>query len=102
MTSEIIIKSKYVKRYLLPMAIDQLIDEYSQLGYEVKPQYPILSGFRADVYAQNEDNKVAIEFVGSNVTEESMSRIKRLAEEEGVSLRFIELSKIKIEQEEDD
>lgn len=101
MNSGIIIKSKYVKRYLLQMAIDQLIDEYDQMGYEVKTQYPILNGFRADVYAQDEDDKVAIEFVDNNVPEESLSRIKRLAAEGGVRLRFIELSKIKIEQEDD-
>ena len=102
MSSEMMIQYRYVKRYLLPMAMDQLIDEYIQKGFEIKPQYPILDNFRADIYAIKDDEKVAIEFVHISDSEESMQNLKQLAAEEGITLRFIDISKIQIQLKDND
>lgn len=84
------------------MAMDQLIDEYIQNGYEIKSQYPLFDDFRADLYALKDEEKVAIEFVNIPVSEELMQSIKQRAAKEGITLRFIDISKIQIQSKEND
>ena len=74
----------------------------TQKGFEIKPQYPILDNFRADIYAIKDDEKVAIEFVHISDSEESMQNLKQLAAEEGITLRFIDISKIQIQLKDND
>ena len=84
------------------MAVDQLIDEYLGKGYEIKSQYPIIGSLRVDLFAVKGNKRIAVEFVDGHTSSESLLRLKRVAEEEGFSLKLIDISKIKIEQKKDD
>ncbi len=98
MAFDMIIRNEFFKRYLLSMAIDQLTDEYTKNGYEVKAQYPLFGDIMVDLYAVKNGERVAIEFVEDNTSKELIKRIKQLATVEAISLKFINISQIKIEQ----
>ena len=97
-----VIKNKYVKKYIPLMAMEQLIEEYKKKGYELKTQYPIYGTLRVDLFAANENDKLAIEFVDEFTTKESLIRLKQIAEEEKVTIKLINISKIRLEQKKHD
>lgn len=98
MESSIVIQSKYVRKYLLLMAMEQIIDEYREKGFELKVQYPLSHNLRADLYAVKDDEKIVIEFVNGKRSEDNISRLKQITSEEGITLRVIDASTIKIEE----
>ena len=53
------------------MAMEQIVDEYKEKGYELKVQYPLSHNLRADLYAVKDDEKIAIEFVNGTTPEDS-------------------------------
>ncbi len=97
-----IIKRQYIKKYLLQMVIDQLVDDFTQKGYEVKTQYPIFSNFRADLYAVKEGNKIAVVFVDNNSPMQALNHLKQLVAADGIMLMFVDLTQITLEQILDD
>jgi len=84
------------------MAMEQIVDEYKEMGYELKVQYPLSHNLRADLYAVKNEEKIAIEFVNGKTQEDTISRLKQITSEEGITLRVIDTSSIKIEEEKDD
>ena len=100
MGSSIVIQSKYIRKYLPLMAMEQIVDEYKEKGYELKVQYPLSHNLRADLYAVKDDEKIAIEFVNGTTPEDIISRLRQITAEEGITFRVIDVSSIKIEEEE--
>ena len=96
-----IIKRQYIKKYLLQMAIDQLVDDFTQKGYEVKTQYPIFSNFRTDLYAVKEGDKIAVVFV-DNSPMQALNHLKQLVAADGINLIFVDITQITLEQTLDD
>lgn len=97
-----IIKQKYINKYLLLMAVDQLIDEFQDKGYEIKTQYPILGSLRVDVFAVKGNRKVAVEFVENGASDESLQRLRQIVSGEGITLKLINVSRIRIESKGND
>lgn len=98
MSKKMIIKKEYFKKYLFMMVEKQLLDDYRQQGFEVKTQYPISSGFRADIYAVRGEERVVVEIVDGNIHESVMERMKSSILEEGLDLKIIDISKVEIEK----
>ena len=65
-----IIKQKYISKYLLMMAVDQLFDEFQERGFEIKTQYPIIGSLRVDIFAVKGDKRIAVEFVDNQISDE--------------------------------
>lgn len=98
MSKKMIVKKKYLKKYLYMMVEEQLLDDYRQQGFEVKTQYPILADFRADIYAVRGEERVVVELVDGNIPESVMERIKSSITEEGFDLKIIDISKVELEK----
>ena len=98
MSKKMIIKKEYFKKYLYLMVEEQLLDDYRQQGFEVKPQYPISAGFRADIYAVRGKERVVVELVDGKIPESVMERMKSSIKEEGLDLKIIDISKVDFEK----
>ena len=97
-----VIQSKYVRKYLPLMAMEQIVDEYRERGFELKVQYPLSHNLRVDLYAVKDDEKIAIEFVNGKTPEDAISRLKQITAEEGIAFKVVDISNIKMEEEKDD
>lgn len=95
-----IIKQKYYQMFVRQMAVQQLIDEYKEKGYEVKEQYPIGRNLRADLYASKDDEREIIELTDKYTRLEQVDMISKIAQLEGTRFRIVNLSDTKIEEEE--
>ncbi len=95
-----VIKQKYYKMFVRQMAVQQLIDEYKEKGYEVKEQYPIGRNLRADLYASKDGERVIIELTDKDTRLEQVDMVSQIAQIEKTQFRIVNLSDIKIEGEE--
>lgn len=81
--------NKTIQKYSYLLAVEKVKDEYEANGYEVKTDYPINSGIRADLYAKKGDDRVIIELKASMPTTEMRNRMNSLANAEG--MRYVML-----------
>ena len=86
--------------FVRQMAVQQLMDEYKEKGYEVKEQYPIGRNLRADLYASKDGERIIVELTDKDTRLEQVDLIRQIAQLEGSQFRIVNLSDIKIEEEE--
>lgn len=79
------------------MAVEQLLDEYKENGFEIKSQYPIIGSLRVDLFAVKGDERIAIEFVDNQTSDDTVSRLQQIAQEEDFVLKLIDISAIQLE-----
>lgn len=95
-----VIRQKYYQMFVRQMVVQQLMDEYKEKGYEVKEQYPIGRNIRADLYASKDGERVIIELTDKDTRLDQVDMISQIAQLEGAQFRIVNLSDIKIEEEE--
>lgn len=95
-----VIRQKYYQMFVRQMVVQQLMDEYKEKGYEVKEQYPIGRNIRADLYASKDGERVIIELTDKDTRLDHVDMISQIAQLEGAQFRIVNLSDIKIEEEE--
>jgi len=95
-----VIRQKYYQMFVRQMAVQQLMDEYKEKGYEVKEQYPIGRNLRADLYASKDGERIIVELTDKDTRLEQVDLIRQIAQLEGSQFRIVNLSDIKIEEEE--
>lgn len=78
-----------IQKYSYLLALEKVKDEYESNGYEVKADYPITSGIRADLYAMKGDDRVIVDLKASMPTAEMRKRMNSLANAEG--MRYVML-----------
>lgn len=98
MNTELIIKQKYVRKHLPMMVVEQLLDNYRQRGYEIKPQYPISASLRADLFAVKGEDRVVIKLVYGTIPDEAMRQLEHSVASEGFRLEIIDIAKVKLER----
>jgi hypothetical protein len=72
------IKEKYLNRYFHDIAMEQLYDEYSQMGYIVHKNHRIGS-YEADIIAEKDNEKIVIEIKSGRMTPDKKQRLADLA-----------------------
>lgn len=92
------IRKQYVKKYIYMMVVEQLLDDYRQHGFEIKTQYPISAVLRADLFAVRDDKRVVIELVDGAIPASAKQRLERIAADEGLEIKVIDISKVKFEK----
>jgi hypothetical protein len=72
------IKDKYLNRYFHDIAMEQLYDEYTQMGYIVHKNHRIGS-YEADIIAEKDNEKIVIEIKSGRMTPDKKQRLADLA-----------------------
>lgn len=72
------IKKKYLEKYLHDIAIEQLVDEYEEMGYKVSKNENI-GIYQADIIARKDKDIFVIEIKSGKMTPEKKNRIQKLA-----------------------
>lgn len=98
MDTELVIKKQYVRKHLFMMVVEQLLDDYSKDGYEIKTQYPISGTWRADLFAVRDEERIVIELVYGKIPSDALNQLKQLVNAEGLTLRVIDVSKVTFEK----
>lgn len=85
------IKKKYYLKYLHEIAVEQLIEEYSSKGYKITKEKKI-GDFIADLFVENEYEKIIIEVKTSKLTpsfKEKIKEISKIANSQGYKFLII-------------
>jgi Holliday junction resolvase len=73
------IKKKYLNKYLHDIAIDQMVEDYSQRGYIVKKE-EMLGKYQADLIARKGDEQIVIEVKSGRMSPDRKAKIAGLAD----------------------
>lgn len=85
------INNKYLRPFWEKIVTAQLKEEYSAKGYEVRQEVPVLSdsSVRADLIAENEDEKILFEITSARKNKDMIMHARRFAIENGYKFKLI-------------
>lgn len=85
------INNKYLRPYWGKIVIAQLMEKYSAKGYIVRQEVPVSpdSSIRADLIAENEDEKILFEITSASKNKDMIMYARRFAIENGYKFKLI-------------
>lgn len=74
------IKKQYLQKYLHKIAIDQIADEYTKMGFQVSKEEALGKRYTADIIARKGTEAIVIEVKSGPMTPEQREKLKDLAD----------------------
>ena len=83
------IQQDRIKRLRYQATIEKLVEQYESMGYDVKTEYPVREGFRADLYAEKDGERIVVEVIQDSRTSHAiLAHIRKIVEAEGMKVLF--------------
>ena len=83
------IKEQYIKKYWYQIIRDQISDELRGKGYHVDVEKEIGNGFRADIYAEKDNDKQIFEISSKKMPKEQFIRLHQYAVKQGLKFKAV-------------